>query len=183
MITKLDSLTDISTEFDKTLTSAQKMSWYYDNKNPASPVQPVMGGGRIKDWIGYDHSYVENPKIQVWYENPPTGQDFFRFFYTTTDNNKSISNLTWVSSIKIFMNDGSLKYKSYRISQKLNTNQPDMVLNHTGFTEAYHTDWRTIGDNVAYNIFLRDNIDSVVVDVLANTTLEFLPKIRRSLAW
>ena len=48
MITKLDSLTDISTEFDKTLTSAQKMSWYYDNKNPASPVQPVMGGGELR---------------------------------------------------------------------------------------------------------------------------------------
>ena len=81
------------------------------------------------------------------------------------------------------MNDGSLKYKSYRISQRLNTNQPDMVLKHTGFTEAYLTDWLTIGDNAAYNIFLRDNIDSVVVAVLANTTLEFLPKIRRSLAW
>lgn len=48
MISKLNSLTDISTEFDKTLTSAQKMSWYYDNKNPASPVQPVMRGGENK---------------------------------------------------------------------------------------------------------------------------------------
>lgn len=45
MITKLDSLTDIANEFNKTLSSAQKMNWYYDNKNPASPVQPVMGGG------------------------------------------------------------------------------------------------------------------------------------------
>ena len=45
MISKLNSLTDISTEFGKTLTSAKKMSWYYGNKNPASPVQPVMGGG------------------------------------------------------------------------------------------------------------------------------------------
>ena len=56
MITKLDKISDIATEFDTTLSDKQ-ISWFYANKNPKSPVQPVMGGGRISDWIGYDHSY------------------------------------------------------------------------------------------------------------------------------
>lgn len=34
------------------------MKYYYDNKNKYSPVQPVMSGGKLKDWIGYDHSAV-----------------------------------------------------------------------------------------------------------------------------
>lgn len=45
MINKLDSLTDIANEFSTPLTSAQNMSWYYNNKNQYSEVQPVMGGG------------------------------------------------------------------------------------------------------------------------------------------
>lgn len=56
MITKLDKISDISTEFGTTLASAKQMSWFYNNKNPYSPVRPVMGGGKITDWIGYDHS-------------------------------------------------------------------------------------------------------------------------------
>lgn len=55
MITKLDSLNDIANEFGVPLTSAGNISYYYNNKNPDSPVQPVMAGGRITDWIGYDH--------------------------------------------------------------------------------------------------------------------------------
>jgi len=51
MITKLDKISDISTEFGTTLASAKQMSWFYNNKNPDSPVQPVMGGGKITDWI------------------------------------------------------------------------------------------------------------------------------------
>ena len=64
MITKLDKISDISTEFGTTLASAKQMSWFYNNKNPDSPVQPVMGGGKITDWIGYDHS--ANDPLTQW---------------------------------------------------------------------------------------------------------------------
>lgn len=63
MITKLDKISDISTEFGTTLASAKQMSWFYNNKNPDSPVQPVMGGGKITDWIGYDHSATNTPTV------------------------------------------------------------------------------------------------------------------------
>lgn len=61
MITKLDKISDISTEFGTTLASAKQMSWFYNNKNPDSRVQPVIGGGKITDWIGYDHSATNYP--------------------------------------------------------------------------------------------------------------------------
>lgn len=64
MITKLDKISDISTEFGTTLASAKQMSWFYNNKNPDSPVQPVMMGGKITDWIGYDHS--ANDPLTQW---------------------------------------------------------------------------------------------------------------------
>lgn len=64
MITKLDKISDISTEFGTTLASAKQMSWFYNNKNPDSPVQPVMGWGKITDWIGYDHS--ANDPLTQW---------------------------------------------------------------------------------------------------------------------
>ena len=63
MITKLDKISDISTEFGTTLASAKQMSWFYNNKNPDSPVQPVMGS-KITDWIGYDHS--ANDPLTQW---------------------------------------------------------------------------------------------------------------------
>lgn len=46
MITKLSSLNDIANEFGVPLNTAKNISYYYNNKNPASPVQPVMGGGQ-----------------------------------------------------------------------------------------------------------------------------------------
>ena len=61
MITKLDKISDISTEF------AKQMSWFYNNKNPDSPVQPVREGGKITDWIGYDHSATNDPLTQWRY--------------------------------------------------------------------------------------------------------------------
>lgn len=64
MITKLDKISDISTEFGTTLASAKQMSWFYNNKNPDSPVQPVMRRGKITDWIGYDHS--ANDPLTQW---------------------------------------------------------------------------------------------------------------------
>ena len=67
MITKLDKISDISTEFGTTLASAKQMSWFYNNKNPDSPVQPVMGWGKITDWIGYDHSAINDPLTQWRY--------------------------------------------------------------------------------------------------------------------
>lgn len=67
MITKLDKISDISTEFGTTLASAKQMSWFYNNKNPDSPVQPVMRGGKITDWIGYDHSAINYPLTQWRY--------------------------------------------------------------------------------------------------------------------
>lgn len=67
MITKLDKISDISTEFGTTLASAKQMSWFYNNKNPDSPVQPVMVGGKITDWIGYDHSAINDPLTQWRY--------------------------------------------------------------------------------------------------------------------
>lgn len=93
MITKLDSLNDIANEFGVPLASAGNISYYYNNKNPDSPVQPVMAGGRITDWIGYDHHASSSIVLQVWYENPPTGRDFFRFFYTSSDYNETVSHL------------------------------------------------------------------------------------------
>lgn len=67
MITKLDKISDISTEFGTSLASAKQMSWFYNNKNPDSPVQPVMRGGKITDWIGYDHSAIIYPLTQWRY--------------------------------------------------------------------------------------------------------------------
>lgn len=46
MITKLDSLNDIANEFGVPLSKAGNISYYYNNKNPYSPVKPVMGGGQ-----------------------------------------------------------------------------------------------------------------------------------------
>ena len=74
MITKLDKISDISTEFGTTLASAKQMSWFYNNKNPDSPVQPVMGGGKITDWIGYDHSAFDPLTQWRYYYN------FAKFF-------------------------------------------------------------------------------------------------------
>lgn len=74
MITKLDKISDISTEFGTTLASAKQMSWFYNNKNPDSPVQPVMGGGKITDWIGYDHSAIDPLTQWRYYYN------FAKFF-------------------------------------------------------------------------------------------------------
>lgn len=74
MITKLDKISDISTEFGTTLASAKQMSWFYNNKNPDSPVQPVMEGGKITDWIGYDHSAIDPLTQWRYYYN------FAKFF-------------------------------------------------------------------------------------------------------
>lgn len=74
MITKLDKISDISTEFGTTLASAKQMSWFYNNKNPNSPVRPVMGGGKITDWIGYDHSAIDPLTQWRYYYN------FAKFF-------------------------------------------------------------------------------------------------------
>lgn len=74
MITKLDKISDISTEFGTTLASAKQMSWFYNNKNPDSPVQPVMGEGKITDWIGYDHSAIDPLTQWRYYYN------FAKFF-------------------------------------------------------------------------------------------------------
>lgn len=74
MITKLNKISDISTEFGTTLASAKQMSWFYNNKNPDSPVQPVMGGGKITDWIGYDHSAFDPLTQWRYYYN------FAKFF-------------------------------------------------------------------------------------------------------
>lgn len=74
MITKLDKISDISTEFSTTLASAKQMSWFYNNKNPDSPVQPVMEGGKITDWIGYDHSAIDPLTQWRYYYN------FAKFF-------------------------------------------------------------------------------------------------------
>lgn len=74
MITKLDKISDISTEFGTTLASAKQMSWFYNNKNPDSPVQPVRGGGKITDWIGYDHSAIDPLTQWRYYYN------FAKFF-------------------------------------------------------------------------------------------------------
>lgn len=74
MITKLDKISDISTEFGTTLASAKQMSWFYNNKNPYSPVQPVMGLGKITDWIGYDHSAIDPLTQWRYYYN------FAKFF-------------------------------------------------------------------------------------------------------
>lgn len=74
MITKLDKISAISTEFGTTLASAKQMSWFYNNKNPYSPVQPVMEGGKITDWIGYDHSAIDPLTQWRYYYN------FAKFF-------------------------------------------------------------------------------------------------------
>lgn len=74
MITKLDKISNISTEFGTTLASAKQMSWFYNNKNPYSPVRPVMGLGKITDWIGYDHSAIDPLTQWRYYYN------FAKFF-------------------------------------------------------------------------------------------------------
>ena len=60
MITELNELSDIGDEFGKTLSQAGNMKYFYINKNPNSPVQPVIPG-KATDWIGYDHTY--NPIV------------------------------------------------------------------------------------------------------------------------
>ena len=67
-ITTLNEIQDIAAEFGVALHEAGDMKWYYDNKNPASPVQPVMNNGEITDWIGYDHNAVNlSPEdSQTW---------------------------------------------------------------------------------------------------------------------
>lgn len=79
MITKLDKISNISTEFGTTLASAKQMSWFYNNKNPYSPVRPVMGGGKITDWIGYDHSAIDPLTQWRYYYN------FAKFFDEITN--------------------------------------------------------------------------------------------------
>ena len=48
MITKLDSLNDIVNEFGVPLTSSGNISYYYNNKNPDSPVQPLVPNTWLK---------------------------------------------------------------------------------------------------------------------------------------
>lgn len=55
-ITTLNEIQDIAAEFGVALHEAGDMKWYYDNKNPSSPVQPIMDNGKITDWIGYEHN-------------------------------------------------------------------------------------------------------------------------------
>lgn len=73
MITKLDKISDISTEFGTTLASAKQMSWFYNNKNPNSLVRPVIPG-KATDWIGYDHSAIDPLTQWRYYYN------FAKFF-------------------------------------------------------------------------------------------------------
>lgn len=94
MITKLDKISDISTEFGTTLASAKQMSWFYNNKNPYSPVQPVMGGGKITDWIGYDHS-ANDPLTQWRYY-----YNFAKFFDEITNPPGHYSSLIQVNHSK-----------------------------------------------------------------------------------
>lgn len=63
MISAINSITDIANEFDVELAN-KTMSWFYQNKNPLSPIQPTMNGGTMKDWIGYNHHYVK-PKQTI----------------------------------------------------------------------------------------------------------------------
>lgn len=44
MLTELNELSDIGDEFGKTLSQAGNMKYFYINKNPNSPVQPVIPG-------------------------------------------------------------------------------------------------------------------------------------------
>lgn len=44
MITELNELSDIGDEFGKTLSQAGNMKYFYINKIPNSPVQPVIPG-------------------------------------------------------------------------------------------------------------------------------------------
>lgn len=44
MIETFTKIDDIAVEFGVELAE-KTMGWFYDNKNPESPVQPEMGGG------------------------------------------------------------------------------------------------------------------------------------------
>ena len=164
MINKLDSLTDIANEFSTPLSSAQNMSWYYNNKNQYSEVQPVMGGGRIKDWIGYDHSASNKIKLQLWYEKPPSGRDFFRFFYTTSDNNQIIKRASknFIKSITIIYN--GLMFTTYPKTSNLNTDY-NYMMGAVGFPVAFQTDCRPIAGNGLNMNMITTYVDSCLVQV------------------
>lgn len=141
MITKLDSLNDIANEFGVPLSQAGNISYYYNNKNPYSTVQPVMAGGRITDWIWYDHNAVYIPPdptpndpnrnqpgfVKCWFEplNPNT-RTVLRFFFTTpniptlihkviynngTVEDTSLPNLMFVRQIRLYGPKNTTEYQ------------------------------------------------------------------------
>lgn len=103
-ITKLTKCGDIASEFAVALHEAGRMKWYYDNKNPNSPVQPVMAGGKLKDWIGYDHHAVK-PFIQFTVPGIsfPSQMSSYALYYTASNTirvkSSNISGWCSISSI------------------------------------------------------------------------------------
>lgn len=192
MITKLDSLNDIANEFGVPLTTAKNISYYYNNKNPDSPVQPVMTGGRITDWIGYDHHASSSIVIQVWYEKPPTGRDFFRFFYTSSDYNEAVSHLPtgFISLITIYNSGGGFGITTKPQVQKLNTDTSYMN-GAVGYSVAWQTDCRPYYNSSTGigGAWLVNNVDTAIVHVshkdfsYNGKTVLFSTNFKRCLHW
>ena len=102
-ITKLTKCGDIASEFGVALHEAGRMKWYYDNKNPNSPVQPIMAGGKLKDWIGYDHKAVK-PFIQFTVPGVsfPSQMSSYSLYYTASNTIRvKSSNISGWCSIAI----------------------------------------------------------------------------------
>lgn len=126
-----------------------------------------MAGGRITDWIGYDH-HASPPGItmQIWYEKPPSGRDFFRFFYTTSDNNVAIRSCpaSFFNSISIYTAGGGFGITTIPQVQKLNTDQ-NYMNGAVGYPVAWQTDCRPYY-NSSTGIggdWLVNNIDTAIV--------------------
>ncbi|WP_302604592.1 hypothetical protein [uncultured Alistipes sp.] len=108
MITKLDRISDIATEFGTTLSAKGQLSWFYANKNPASPVQPVMGGGKISDWIGYDHYATTGFDLKKLYkfidfseiQYNQTGKEVIYGSWTTLPTNQGVGGIKFGEELR-----------------------------------------------------------------------------------
>lgn len=119
MITELNKISDIGTEFGVSLSEAKNMKYFYDNMNPYSPVKPVMENGKISDWIGYDHNVLQT--MDYFYICKGTGG----YCSIAFDNKYEIYNQNFLNGNFCVSNDRKNNFNwgyRYNTSQMADTN-------------------------------------------------------------
>jgi hypothetical protein len=131
MITVLNKTSDIATEFGTTL-SGKSISWFYNNQNPASPVHPIMTNGKLKDWIGYDHSATTTHTLDITPKTSDVTYDTTSTVFTIT------SDISW--TVSLTLNGTALNPGSY-FNRTSGTGNNTITLNRPVNSETYTKVW------------------------------------------